>query len=120
MVCYAGKHRHAVDPGVDAGFAQPSQSSEAGLRCGCARLDSTGDVAVERDEREMNGQRRSGGDSGQDVDITRYQRTLGDDHDLESPVLGQDLEQPASNAKSPLRRLVRVGRRSDYNRLSAA
>ena len=62
--------------------------------------------------------RETRGDSHEHVDVARDERALGDDGDGKPALLGERLEHTARDAIPSLRRLVRIGRRADHDRLS--
>ena len=66
----------------------------------------------------MNREIRDPIDAGQQIDVSRDQRTLGDDHHTQSWVLGQYLEDPARDSESSLCRLIWICRGADHDRLA--
>ena len=49
-----GQHRHAVDPRIDSRLAEPGERADSRLRRRRARLDPARELAIERDERDVN------------------------------------------------------------------
>ena len=48
------QHRHHVDSSLDVVLAQPSERAQARLGRRRARLDAARELAVERDQRQVN------------------------------------------------------------------
>ncbi len=113
-----GQHRHHVDARLDVRRAQARERAQARVGRGSARLESAREIAVERDQREVDRQPRDARDARQQVDVARDERTLGDDADGQPRMLGQHLEHRPRDAIATLGRLKRIGRRADDDRLA--
>src|SRR5260221_7437577 len=112
----SGKHRHAVDSRIETRFAQSRKRADSRFRSRCARLETSRQFSIERDERDVKTQIRDSVDSRQHIDVASDQRTFRDHNHAQAWMVGEHLENSSCNLESSLGRLVWIGRPAAHHR----
>ena len=109
--------RRHPDPRVDPGLHEPRERAEPLARRRRSRLGAAPDLVVERRDGEGDRDVGAAGRLGEHVDVAHDQRPPRDDRER-ARCLREGLDAGAREAVAALRRLVRIGRCSDRDRLA--
>ncbi len=118
IIGYAWENGHAVDTRIDPCFAKSPERPHSRFRRRRARLESSREIPAKSDQREMDMKIGDPVDAGKQVDVACDERTFRYDADLESGMLGKNLEDSPGYPEPSLGRLVRIGRSSDDDGLT--
>jgi hypothetical protein len=109
----AGDDGSREQPDVEPRPGQARERAKPRVRGRGASLEPADQPAVERGEGDVDPHQVPFREPGEDVHVSRDERRLSDDAEMEPPERQQRLEQPAGDAIAPLRRLVGIGGGAD-------